>query len=49
MQQKVAEVLLEATDIPEDMSAHLPFLSTTSQVLEVLSFAPTFVNLAGFH
>lgn len=33
-QQQVAEVLLEATDIPEDMSAHLPFLSTSSPSLQ---------------
>lgn len=33
-QQQVAEVLLEATDLPEDMSAHLPFLSTSSPSLQ---------------
>lgn len=47
VQQEVAEVLVEATDIPEDLSAHLPFLSTTSRALEVLSLAPTFASLAG--
>lgn len=36
MQQKVAKVLLEATDIPEDTSVYLGFLSTTGQVLKVL-------------
>lgn len=47
VQQGVAEVLLEASDIPEDLSAHLPFLSTTSRALGVLSLAPTFVSLVG--
>lgn len=32
--QQVAPLLLEATDIPEDLSPHLPFLSTSSPSLQ---------------